>query len=505
MTAPLLVVVVDGGDDRVLSDLMGAGRLPALADFRRRGAEVGIDTVGHVLEGCVWPSLLSGRPIGDHALAHVVEFEPETMGLRVRREADVEPFWLHLPDRGQGALVVDPPEMHPHPASRADESCSWYVVDPPHGPFFTSATLERTLRPLRKPLVLRDPPERPLPFEEEQRMSRALAESIAFRLRTLCGIADGRVAACLAVHETHVVTHWLGHHVDPEHRYRPERRDPGLVARPYERLDAALAPLLGQASGGNAVLVFARGIRPAGHAGHLLEGLLERAGWLVRRGAGLGPPGPRGERSWLTESARRLVPERARERLARRVLPAPVQHRLAARGFRDRYVWGATRLFPVPSWHSGLVRLNLAGREAAGIVGPEEAPGLLEEATRLILETQDAETGLPLAESVIRAQEAFPGARTHLLPDLLVAWGSRGAPTRARHPRLGEWHADPVHHRRTEHNARGTVLMAGPNVRHIREPVRQDWLGLAPTLLCMKGVRRPSVMSGSPWSDVLAG
>src|SRR5204862_2718786 len=146
---PLVVLLVDGADLRVVDSLLAAGRLPAIERFRANAASVSFPTPTDVIEEAVWPSLLSGMPPGDHANAFFREFDPSTMGLRVTREPNVEPFWLHLPDRGSGGLVMEAPQLHLHPDSKAEQVCGWHHWSAPHRAVHTSAALRRGLRPFQ--------------------------------------------------------------------------------------------------------------------------------------------------------------------------------------------------------------------------------------------------------------------------------------------------------------------------------------------------------------------
>ncbi|MGI9080570.1 MAG: hypothetical protein ACR2GF_07105 [Acidimicrobiales bacterium] len=212
---------------------------------------------------------------------------------------------------------------------------------------------------------------------------------------------------------------------------------------------------------------------------------------------------PGGQRAWLTQTARSLVPADLRERLAMKVLPPSLHHRLASRRFADAYVWEQTRVFSPPSWTAGFLRVNLVGQEAAGVVPERDFEPVLAEVTALVADMVDADTGRPLVHEVIRTAEAFPGSRSHLLPDLLVMWAKPGPTRRARHPRLGCWEAEPVGYVFSEHSERATILLAGPLVRAAPEPLAADATGLAPTLLWLQGAGRPSVMTGEAWGDVV--
>jgi predicted AlkP superfamily phosphohydrolase/phosphomutase len=499
VTATVLLCL-DGGDLRVVQSVVAAGGMAATRRLLERSALVRTETPGRVLELSVWTSLLSGQPVGNDPLSHFERFDPATMGTTFRREGLLEPLWLHLPAAGRGALVLDAPEVHPDPRSAAAASCCWHVHAPVHAPMFTDRVLRARLLARGRPPRLSNPTQ--LGPEPERAIAGHLERSVEFRVGTLEALGFKRPFTCIGVHELHTAVHALGHHGPDEHWLDPERRSPGLLARPYEAIDGLIERVVERAGAANLVIVFARGIRPADHCGHLVEGLLERAGLLVRR---LGAHGNvnRSTRAGLTERARALLPDATRERIAMRVLPESVQQRLAAQRFRDRYAWEQTRAFPIPSWSAGLLRINLADRESAGIVAPGEAEALLARVSDLAWGMVDAETGRALVEEVIRPRERFPGARAEDLPDLIFTWTAGRPPRAARHPQLGTWTATPRTAPWTEHRGAADVLLAGPDVRP-GVKTEGDALGLAPTVLALLGSRAPSVMPGEVWSDVVA-
>jgi predicted AlkP superfamily phosphohydrolase/phosphomutase len=191
--------------------------------------------------------------------------------------------------------------------------------------------------------------------------------------------------------------------------------------------------------------------------------------------------------------------------MARALLPLAAQQRLAAGAFRDSLDWPRTRAFTVPTWDSGLIRVNLQGREAAGVVAPADLPTVLVDVERLVRETLDADTGRPLATDVLRPQELWPGTRSAGLPDLLVTWAGARPARRASHPRLGVWEAESKPDLWTEHHGQVLVVLSGPGVRVHPDVVPADPAGLAATLLALSGARRPSVMPVPAWTDVLEG
>src|SRR5262249_35046801 len=81
------------------------------------------------------------------------------------------------------------------------------------------------------------------------------------------------------------------------------------------------------------------------------------------------------------------------------------------------------RCFPLDNGLAvGGIRLNLAGREPAGLLSPGSAREFCESLTHDLLEIVDADSGHKVVERVIRTADLFRGEYLHHLPDLLVAW-----------------------------------------------------------------------------------
>lgn len=500
---PTVLLCVDGGDLRVVRSLVEAGGMPATRKLLRRSATVHTISSARMIEPAAWAPLLSGQPLGHHGFHHFEEFDPATMGTRFEQEMQLEPLWLHLPSHGAGTLTLEVPDCHPHPDSNAAECCGWHKPDAPHKPLFTSARLASQLRPLGRPPRFSTHPSA-LNRDLEEQLVQTLVDSARFRAHTLQAVGFERPLTCVGVHELHAAVHGLGHHGPDQHWFASERRDPAMLARAYEAIDQLIAVVAREAAGTNVVVVLARGSRPANHAGQLLEGLLERAGLLRRRiDATSGGEDSSNASAAIAERLRALVPDRRREQLAMRLVPERLQHRMASRRFHDRYAWERTSVFPVPSWAEGFLRLNLLGREAEGIVAPEDAGPLLDRVTALVREMVDADSGRPLAQEIVRAHESFPGPEAARLPDLIITWAG-GRPARAaRHPALGSWERAPRPNLWTEHRGEADVIFCGPQIRSGIE-LDGDQLGLAPTVLRLLGQRPPSVMEGEAWTDILA-
>ena len=222
--------------------------------------------------------------------------------------------------------------------------------------------------------------------------------------------------------EAHKSSHILWHTVDPAHPAHGTAPlgDEGLV-EVFREVDRQIGRLAEAAGPEATLLVFSlHGMRAKRGVPTILDPLLRALGLAAVRDASA--------RSW---------PERARHAFVagKRLAPAPVKrlyHRLAPRSLTRRvdhqrfgldYDWSRTVAFPMPSDQHGWIRLNLAGREAQGILEPGEydemgarLEGLLERVTTV--------DGRRVVKEIRRlgANRNGDGGPPRTLPDLVLHW-----------------------------------------------------------------------------------
>jgi len=79
--------------------------------------------------------------------------------------------------------------------------------------------------------------------------------------------------------------------------------------------------------------------------------------------------------------------------------------------------------FEIPhNMSAAAVRINLTGRDAQGVVKQEDYDDHCNELCEKLMLLQDAETGQPIVEEVLKVHELHPGKHTYRLPDLFVVW-----------------------------------------------------------------------------------
>jgi predicted AlkP superfamily phosphohydrolase/phosphomutase len=154
----------------------------------------------------------------------------------------------------------------------------------------------------------------------------------------------------------------------------------------------------------------------------------------------------------------------------------PVPHLLAmdARAFREQL-----RVFPVPNNGAfAAFRLNIRGREPAGIVEPDAAGAVLDEFVSALHSLYERDSGARIFESEVRSHDIFHGSFADQLPDLLVEW-NRSHPIRTIVSPWGEIrNSDGANPRTGDHTSQSVVWTLGAHSDVLqRSPVEMSALG----------------------------
>jgi hypothetical protein len=199
-------------------------------------------------------------------------------------------------------------------------------------------------------------------------------------------------------------------------------------------------------------------------------------------------------------------------RIAARVLPEIVKRRLRPNGAapsvtRDGALrltldwmptglyqphWHRMRAFALPSFYDGRVRINLAGRERAGMVAPAAYASACDQIEALVRACRDARTGEPVVDHVERAG-GDPLALGPSDADLVVVW--RGAALGFDHPVHGR--IGPLPYRRTGGHTGpyGVAYLAGDGVMPGDGGVRSSF-DVVPTIVELLGETPSRALSG---------
>ena len=472
----MIALGLDAADADHFRRLLAQGRLPHLARLRERGhwTEIAPEWPGVATEP--WNSFVREQTLAAHGAFHIKLWDAAAMRPvdQHRLAPPPAPFWRHLHRQGRRVAVVDVPYAPPPEQSEAAVALEgWQGHDATdRGPCARGIDIPRASCGWLGPEPYGAVGDYALvDLERCCRGATAAVAEVAVRI-----LREQRPDLLLLVFGA---LHRGGHYLHaPEGLARAGLVTPATAERLagalddiWSAVDAAVGRILAAAGERAIVLVFAlHGMGPESPWTDRLPLLLD----LLAGGAA-----PEGKGGWL----KRLRRSRMVLRLQRR-LPERLRQTFGAWAWRRLYDWSRTRIFPAPSEGVGALRLNLRGRERAGIVAPgAEARAVLEETAAALLGLRELASDLPLVETVRPLLDAAGATVASTLPDLVIQWrplpwwmceGVRTADGRIL--RFDEIPAPPSG-RTGAHRPGGFALVAGPGEDH-RPPAALSLLDL---------------------------
>ena len=505
------------GFDAAAGDLIerwtDAGELPNLARLRDGGATVPLRSLATYMPESIWATLVTGAEPGGHGVYNWRETQPGTY-LRVRRPLTpaVPPFWNALRDgrpraaaprallldvhcgmptgddgvtvvHGWGLRGAAPHERFSSPEGEIDR------VEQRHGGYATTLNREVAGRPLL----------------ERQRL-RTLERMTVRRADVLIDLMNRHPwELCGTIFYE---PHWAGHAF---HQYAKrdaylERMPRGrgfeaALLRVYQAVDTAIGRIVDAAPPGTHIAVVSgMGLRPNTNGLTLLPRALEALGYTTPAEVS----GTSRRREALRRLALTVVPRPLARAVRRKVLDPEMVDRHMERLWTESTDWSRTRAWAEAEQGSGWIRLNVAGREPAGIVQPgTEYDDLCAQIAADLLELREVETGHPAVEAVVHRSELTTGSQAEVLPDLLVKWSDSAVVRRARHPRVGLVEDDGSDWQVTEHDDDGWMTLAGPLVRAGARGGDARVEDFAPTLIHLMGGAVPRHVDGRVLRELL--
>lgn len=450
----VLVVGWDGATFDLLDPMVAGGELPHLAALMARGRTAALESTRIPISSAAWPTISTGVGPGVHGVYSFFQTEDETYDVRLVAATDVAapPIWRVLSARGQrshvwGVPITYPPEQidgtlvagmlspfgaqYAHPRGLADELRAKGLV-PDLGVWRQDQVADLDL--VRRQLELKE---------------RELLE--------LAGRQDWRL--CMFVFKSLDVLC---------HRPNLDLRGPE-IRELLQRLDGILGRLIETVGPDTTVVLLSdHGFKSYRRAFNLHRWLVD-GGWSIQR---------EGE-SAGTSAAGPLAQAKASQRAARLATLDLSKSRAIA---------------DVAEGNFGAIRLNVAGREPAGILAPEEVPGVLDELTARLHEIE-LPAGIPVVRRVDRGADLYPGPlQDARVPDLIVefdpAWRVY---TDLFGPPLSVG-AQPF----PDHALDGILVTAGPSIEGASERARAQLTDVAPMLYHLMGEPIPARLEGDP-------
>ena len=451
------MIGVDAADVEFIE--AAAGALPTLQRILGAGRRFDLDSTADVLTGSVWPTFYTGTMPGDHGVYHPIQWDPDAM--RTRRVSDewlyCEPFWCDLERRGETVVAFDVPFAFPSRLQRGIEIDNWGTHEYLGSFSCNRAEIGRELK--------RRFGAHPMGHDTPVPRSRHHTESVPRRLAAGAR-TKGRIARWLlqaADWSLFLVvfgeTHRGGHLLWPEPGYEPFAAPKDAMLEVYRAVDEAVGHVLDGTDENTTSVVFSlHGMETNRSQGHFVRAVMDRIN--ANREDGADAPAARGG---LVRMLRLAVPGRLQHAIARK---APIQllDWVSDRDVTGGMDWRRTPGFALrPDLH-GYVRLNLAGRESAGMLQPGGVGhrSYLDRIRRAFLSVKTEVSKQQIVRDVLSIGDVFPGARSGLLPDLVVRWEKLRQATKVHSDTYGAFSAEPDTGRCGEHRSRGFAALSGP-------------------------------------------
>lgn len=540
-TSPTRVAAIglDAAEWPLLERWIDEGELPNLASLLARSTRAELENVREFRSEAVWSQFASGRAAGTTGHWTNVEFRPDTYEVADVGPGDAPPFWTDV----FPAIVFDLPHTRlvDHPGSIHVTGWGSHSTLHPRASYPTGLLREIDERFGPHPAYDRDNTACWHDEDYLEQLTQALEVGARRRVEVvqwlLARQPDWRLLVTV-MSEPHSIGHHSWHGIDPEHLLAgtPEaQRALDATRRTYRAVDDAVGRLVASLPDDAAVVVFAlHGMQANTNdvpALVLLPELLHR----LDHGRGLlsFPDGPRWKAAgmpalppvttWGHDLALRFAdstPARVKRAALLRLPPALRRPALAAwsrlRGHRPpvqsfgdipipeeatelaggdwddltfqapswyRPHWPSMRAFALPTFSDGHVRINLAGREAHGVVAPEDYLATCDRLAEELRACRDPRTGKPAVADVTFPRRHDPHDPMAPPPDLVVFWEPNV--DALEHPTAGL--IGPVPLMRTgEHSRRGFAMAAGPGIEPTDLGARSA-LDVTPTLLTLLG------------------
>jgi predicted AlkP superfamily phosphohydrolase/phosphomutase len=496
-----LVIGLELGDGRLIERWGREGHLPTLAGIRSAGTFGWLESVAGVLHVAAWPSLYTGTSPGQHGVYFTFQPAPGLQGYqRFHQGLYGRPtFWRLLGDAGKRCTVLDAPYTELEQGFSGCQVIDWgtwaHYLGPTSTPTALLPELRRACGDYPLGLEANDIGFMPISAEDMCRRLLRAARAKAEAARWLMRQREWDLFFTV-FDETHPAAHYCWSPSDAA-----DGGGASLLREIYREIDRGIGALLDEAGPDASVLVVSGdAVGPNRTNWFLLPEILGRLGVFASADAGPQSTGegeqPAPIKRDPIKAIRDLLPQDLRKALARR-LPTRLRDSLARRVDTAAIDWSRTRAYCLPTDLEGCIRINLAGREPAGVVQPgTEYEELCADVAAALEELVDPASGRPAVRRVLRADQAFTGPRRPYLPDLVVVWAPDAATGEVASARIGTVALPSPDPRPGTHTDPGFLMACGPEFPKGGTLEGGNILDVAPTILARHGVQRPDHMEG---------
>ena len=440
-----LFIGLDTFDPDVLQEGVQRGDFPALARLLSRSRSLETTTDPGTYVGSLWATIHTGVDPSQHGLYCWADLEPGTYRIRLsdERHIKVNSFWTRLSRAGYRCAIVDIPHCKLDPDINGVHVINWLTHFKTVEGFATApADLADRLAqrfgldPVPHCNAIDHTPEGLARFTES--MLKRVAWRTQFGLEL---IASGRFdLVALGYGESHCVGHQC-YHQHLADRFSTD--DP--VLRVYRAIDRAVGEVVKACPDDCVVVLLAsHGIGPHFDGSHLADRMLRKADRVLN----VARPVPLGRCLLDLVEANRL-----------RKLLGPMSRLLPPELPRSAHY----RAFVVPNNEVALgVRVNLEGREPAGLVALDEYDAYLDALQGILMQARRPDDGSPAFVEALRTSRLYGTDPLRSgLPDLMLTWDRSKPFAGLEIPGVARFMAESRSVRTGDHRAGGLAVFAG--------------------------------------------
>lgn len=505
--ARVFIVGLDGATFDLILPWIREGRLPSLSHMMKNGVYGELKSTIPILTPAAWSSFMTGKNPGKHGIVGFFTREKDSYVVKVVNSTDrsAREIWTILSENGKKVGIVNVPLTYP------PKSVNGFMITgmmtPPKSDNFTYPTLLKeevekviggsTLDPLLTSLEREDV------FINELFGSTEKLAKISLLL-----IEKQELDLFMVVFNgTDYIQHRFWKYIDPQHPEYKAEKSMGyrkMFLQFYQKIDEVLGNFLKMAGERTTVIVMSdHGAGPLHKYIHVNSWLMQtgllklRKRLITRLKCFLYKIGINPEKIVNTLFSIHLGNIRIKTNRTDKKLQN-ISTKLFM-SFSD-VNWSKTKAYSIGS---GIIYINLKGREPSGTVNPgQEYESLREQITTRLYELKDPETGEFVIEKVYKKEEIFTGLHIDTLPDLVFIPKPRYT-TFEEHGFAANSVITQSKSVSGTHKLNGIFIMKGSGIKKSTTLQDTSIMDLAPTILYLLGLPIPTDMDGRVLEEAL--
>ena len=521
MTQRLIVLHLEAAEPSLIEQWCEEGKLPHINKIKQQGSYGRLDPPGYIDSGCVWPTFSTGTNPGKHGMGfYPRQLQTGTYSIIKKYATDLigEHFWETIDKAGKEVIVMDMPLTYPKKDFLGKMICNW---GDEHASYKASSNPPELIQEILEKYgqnKLNDWYQNSLLSKEEwKELGETIIEAIQLRTQVVLDLisANQWELAVLNFGEIHWAGHMAWHLHDPSHpEYDQDIANHcgDILFNSYAALDESLGKIINSLpKDTNLCMMSALGMGAQVGGEMLLNEILEKLG--------LTPETKEETQGIFSSIKKKLLPGKLSmtsavqqtEKIfspklmmaAKKVVPTKMWDKWTRRFLDLGNSRAKSKAFQVPGDHSGLIRINLKGREPKGLIQPgKEYNELCDFIIRELKQITDPQDGSFIVKDVVKIQNKLSGDMIDHMPDLAVIWRENKIIEKIQSPTFGTITNKEYHKRSGGHINSGFWIISGPDFPSGKTLPEHNLLDVAPTILKYFDVAIDQNLDGK-WVDQL--